>query len=119
MIVTTTRMKVATANQIELFQTIQSLLEMVRVERGCLSSHLYRDVGDETASILVEEWETQADWDNHLQTKGYAIVMGAVSVLCNPRGVDFKLLTYVAGSEAITKSRAPQNEDSWQNHGLN
>jgi len=106
MIVTTTTMKVATANQIELFQTIQSLLELVRTERGCLSSRLYRDVGDETASILVEEWETQTDWNNHLQTREYAVVMGAVSVLCSRGAVEFKLLEYVAGNEAITRSRS-------------
>lgn len=112
MIVTTTTMKVATANQSELFQTIQSLLELVRGERGCLSSRLYRDVGDETASILVEEWETQADWHNHVQTRQYAVVMGAVSVLCNRQTVDFKLLEYLAGSEVITKFRSPHAEDS-------
>jgi len=107
MIVTTTRMKVNSANQSELFQTILPLLGKVRGERGCVSSHLYIDVGDESASILVEEWETQADWDNHLQTRECAIVMGAVSVLCHPRNVEFKLLEFKAGSEAIAESRSP------------
>jgi quinol monooxygenase YgiN len=67
---------------------------------------LYQDVGDDGASILVEEWETQADWDNHLRTKECAIIMGAVSVLCNPPGVEFKLLGYLAGMEAMRESRA-------------
>ena len=107
MIVTTTRMKVTSANQSELFQTILPLLGKVRGERGCVSSHLYIDVGDESASILVEEWETQADWDNHLQTRECAIVMGAVSVLCHPHSVAFQLLEYKAGGEAIVKSRSP------------
>jgi len=107
MIVTTTRMKVNSANQSELFQTILPLLGKVRGERGCVSSHLYIDVSDESASILVEEWETQADWDNHLQTRECAVVMGAVSVLCHPRSVEFKLLEFKAGSEAIAKSRSP------------
>ena len=107
MIVTTTRMKVNSANQSELFQTILPLLGKVRGERGCVSSHLYIDVGDENSSILVEEWETSADWHNHLRTRECAIVMGAVSVLCLPHGVEFKLLEYKAGSEAIAKSRSP------------
>lgn len=107
MIVTTTRMKVTPANQSELFQTILPLLGKVRGERGCVSSHLYMDVGDEDSSLLVEEWETRADWHNHLQTRECAIVMGAVSVLCFPHGVEFKLLEYKAGSEAIEKSRSP------------
>jgi len=108
MIVTTTRMKVTSANQSELFQTILPLLGKVRGERGCVSSHLYMDVGDENSSLLVEEWETQADWDNHLQTRECSVLMGAVSVLCYPQGVEFQLLEYVAGIEAITESRSPR-----------
>jgi quinol monooxygenase YgiN len=106
MIVTTTRMKVAKENRSELIQTLLPLLGRVRGERGCLSSNLYQDVGDEGASLLVEEWDTQADWNNHLQTRECAIIMGAVSVLCNPQGVEFKLLVYRAGIEAMRESRA-------------
>ena len=107
MIVTTTRMKVAKENRSELVQTILPLLGRVRGERGCLSSNLYQDVGDEGLSILIEEWNSQADWDIHLQTKERAIIMGAVSVLCNPQVVEFKLLEYLAGIEAMKESRTP------------
>jgi len=108
MIVTTTRMKVNSANQSELFQTILPLLGKVRGERGCVSSHLYMDVGDESSSLLVEEWETQADWNNHLQTRECSVLMVAVSVLCYPQSVEFQLLECVAGIEAITESRSPR-----------
>ena len=107
MIVTTTRLKVASLNRRQLIQTILPLLRRVRDERGCLSSHLYEDVGDEGTSILVEEWETQAAWNNHLQTKECAIIMGAISVLCNPPNVEFKLLEYLAGMEALREFRTP------------
>ena len=105
MIMTTTRMTVSTANRNELFQTILTLLTPLRNEKGCLSSRFYLDSSDDNSAMLVEEWETHEDWDHHLQSKDCAVFMGAVSVLCTPPNVEFKLLSYIAGREAITAAR--------------
>ena len=105
MIVTTTRITVSSANRSELFQTVLTLLTPVMNEKGCLSSRFYLDTADSNSAILVEEWETQEAWDNHLRSRDCAVFLGAVSVLCRPTSVDFKLLSYVAGIEAITAAR--------------
>lgn len=105
MIVTTTRITVCSANRSELFQTILTLLTAVRNEQGCLSSRFYLDSADSNSAILVEEWETEADWDEHLRSRDCAVFLGAVTVLCRPASVEFKLLSYVAGIEAITAGR--------------
>jgi quinol monooxygenase YgiN len=105
MIMTTTRITVSSANRCELFQTIQTLLVAVMNEKGCRSSRFYWDSADNNTAILVEEWDTKEDWDNHLQSRDCAVFLGAVSVLCRPASVEFKLLSYVAGIEAITAAR--------------
>ncbi len=105
MIMTTTRITVSSANRCELFQTIQTLLVLVMNEKGCRSSRFYLDSADNNTAMLVEEWDTQEDWDNHLQSRDCAVLLGAVSVLCRPTSVEFKLLSYVAGIEAITAAR--------------
>lgn len=111
MIVTTTRINVSSANRSELFQTILTLLTPVKNEKGCLSSRFYLDTADSNAGMLVEEWETQEDWDNHLRSRDCAVFLGAVSVLCRPASVEFKLLSYVAGIEAITAVRSVHTLD--------
>jgi quinol monooxygenase YgiN len=112
MIVTTTRITVSSANRSELFQTIVTLLNPIRNEKGCLSSRFYLDSADNNSAILVEEWESEEDWDNHLQSRDCAVFLGAVSVLCRPASVEFKLLSYVAGIEAITAARSFQTANS-------
>lgn len=112
MIVTTTRITVSSVNRTELFQTILTLLAPVKEEKGCLSSHFYLDSADSNSAMLVEEWEEEKDWENHLRSRDCAVLMGAVSVLCRPASVDFKLLSYVAGMEAITMVRSIQAPDS-------
>lgn len=105
MIMTTTRITVSSSNRSELFQTILTLLGPIRNEKGCRSSRFYVDSADSNTAMLVEEWETQDDWDNHLQSRDCAVFLGAVSVLCRPASVEFKLLSYIAGIEAIAASR--------------
>ena len=105
MVVTNTRITVSTANRSELFQTIATLLTPIRSEKGCLSSRFYLDSADNNCAMLVEEWETEGDWDNHLRSRDCSVFLGAVSVLCRPASVEFKLLSYVAGIEAITAAR--------------
>jgi len=55
--------------------------------------------------LLIEEWKTAEDWDNHLRSRDCAVFLGAVRILCRPASVDFKLLSYVGGIEAITAAR--------------
>jgi len=111
MIVTTTRITVSSANRSELFQTILTLLTPIRNEKGCLSSRFYLDSADNNSAMLLEEWETEQDWDNHLRSRDCAVFLGAVSVLCRPASVEFKLLSYIAGIEAITAARTIQAMD--------
>jgi len=106
MIVTTTRITVSSANRSELFQTIMTLLTPVKEQKGCLSSRFYVDSADSNSGMLLEEWATEEDWDNHLRSRDCAVFLGAVNVLCRPASVEFKLLSYVAGIEAITAVRS-------------
>ena len=114
MIMTTTRIKVSSANRGELFQTIQTLLVSVMNEKGCRSSRFYLDSADNNTAMLVEEWDTKEDWDNHLQSRDCAVFLGAVDVLCRPASVEFKMLSYVAGIEAITAVRNSNSIDSYR-----
>ncbi|HZJ45824.1 MAG TPA: antibiotic biosynthesis monooxygenase [Pyrinomonadaceae bacterium] len=106
MIVTTTRMTVSSGNKTELLQTISTLLPPLKEEKGCLSSHFYLDSSDTNSVLLVEEWEAEEDWEAHLRSKDCAVFLGAVRILCRPASVDFKILSYVAGIEAITAARS-------------
>jgi quinol monooxygenase YgiN len=116
MIVTTTRITVSSTNRSELFQTIVTLLTPVRNEQGCLSSRFYLDSTDNNSALLVEEWETEEAFHNHLRSRDCAVFLGAVSVLCRPASVDFKLLSYIAGIEAIKAARTVHGMDHSEAH---
>lgn len=101
MIVNTTRIKVNPENRKELFQTIWPLLDPIRSEPGCLAYRCYVDLADENNAVLIGEWETQADVDNHLRSRDFAVLFGAINLLTNPAGIDFKLLSCISGIESV------------------
>jgi quinol monooxygenase YgiN len=103
--VNTTRVTVYPENRIEFCQTIQSLLAPIRSEKGCLMYSFYQEAGDENSFVLIGEWETRADWDEHLLSNDFAVLLASVMLFGRRPDLDFKLLAYVAGIETVTEAR--------------
>src|SRR3954470_119189 len=104
-VVNLTRITVRPENRRELSQTISSLIEPLKNERGCLGYHIYKEADDENTFVLIGEWETPEAWNTHLISDNFAVLFGSISLLCNPSHVDFKLLSRNSGVEAVTRTR--------------
>lgn len=99
MIVNSTRITVTPEKQKEFFLTINQVLEPIRASEGCVSFNVYVDSYDENSSLLVSEWDTEADLDVHLHSGDFAILRGAISVL-GVRMDEYRALIY-AGTRQI------------------
>ena len=95
MIVNATRITVRSENRGELYQTICPLLEPIRRETGCRTYQFYVDAVDENSSMLIGEWNTREDWLNHLQSRDFAVLLGAITILASPYNVHFQLLSSI------------------------
>jgi quinol monooxygenase YgiN len=91
MIVYTTRITVHPEKRTELLQTIGRLLKPINGAKGCLTFRHYVDGSDENSSLLLGEWETEADLDHYLRSDDFAILRGAITVL-SIRSVEFTAL---------------------------
>ena len=87
-----TKIRVTPEKRKELYQTIMPLLDPIRQEKGCLNCNFYLDAGNQYESLLVAEWESKDDLDNHLQSNHFAILVGAICVLANPGSPESKVL---------------------------
>lgn len=96
MIVNTTKITMRPENRTELLQTIWPLLAPIRQERGCRAFRFYIDSVDEDSAILIGEWETKEDWSNHLRSRDFAVLLGAITVLSSPASVQIKLFSSIA-----------------------
>ncbi len=105
MIVSNTKISVKPENRKEFLQTLNSLIGKVRHGKGCVSYNLYQDVENENAFILIEEWETQSDLDNHLRSDRFGVLLGALNLLSEAPEIRFNTLAHTTGIEALKASR--------------
>jgi len=68
----------------ELSQTLLSIVEQVIKESGCLHAGFYQDVEKENDFLAIEEWASQKDADEHLQSDIFTVLMGAGSLMRRP-----------------------------------
>jgi len=78
------KMKVLSAKQKELLQTLSSIAEQVRNESGCLKIIVFQNVEDDNELLILEEWSTQKDSDAHLDSELFTILKGAGGLMCQP-----------------------------------
>ena len=84
MIFTLIKIKVRPEKRKELTQTLNSIVEQVRKENGCLHSGFYQDLENEEDFLVVEEWATQKDSDDHLRSDIFTVILGAGSLMHGP-----------------------------------
>jgi quinol monooxygenase YgiN len=78
------RMIVRPEKRKEFSQTLQSIVGQVRKESGCLHAGFYQNVESEIEFLVVEEWATQKDSDDHLRSDIFTVLMGAKCLLSRP-----------------------------------
>ena len=100
----TARVTVRPENRVELLQTIWSLLDSIRREKGCLAYRFYEEAGEENSFLLISEWETHEHCQSYLHSDHFAILHGSIMILANRSDVDFKLLSRIPDMEAMTRS---------------
>lgn len=84
LVIISVRIKVRPEKRKELSQTILSIVEKVRKESGCLHAGFYQDVDNETEFLVVEEWASQKDSDDHLRSDIFTVLMGAGCLMRRP-----------------------------------
>lgn len=100
MVIAIIQLAVSTDHHREFVQTMQSLLRPIREQKGCLRSRLYFELGEEDSVCLIEEWQSMEDFDNHLRSEYFEVLLGATRLLSKSE-LEFKLLTQTAGIEVL------------------
>jgi quinol monooxygenase YgiN len=103
MIVNTARITVEPQNRQEFIQTVKHILQPIKAAKGCRSFNVYVDTDDENSSLLVSEWDTEDDLNNHLKSEDFAILRGVISVL-GIRTDELTALVYAGGARANART---------------
>jgi quinol monooxygenase YgiN len=107
MILFIVKMKALAAKRKELLQTLEAMSEIVRKEKGCRDYHFHQNREDCNAVTLIEEWETREDFNEHMGSDLFSVLLGAMSLLQGPPEIWFDRITFTVGMEIIRKVRPP------------
>jgi quinol monooxygenase YgiN len=101
MILIIIRMKVVSEKRLELSQTIASLSNSIRMEKGCRRSDFCQGIEDENRLFLIEEWDTQRNLIVHLKSDHFRVLRGAMNLLTEPYEMVFHTVIHPAGTNDI------------------
>jgi quinol monooxygenase YgiN len=101
----TIKMEVVLEKRVELLQTLRSMNEAIRKEKGCMSCYFYQDVDNENIFSLIVAWETQEAMDIYLKSDMFSALIGTKSLLVASPEINIKAISYTAGMEAVKKAR--------------
>ena len=85
---------------------LSSLIEQTKLEEGCVSCRLYRDVQEERALMLAETWASEKDMERHLNSDKFLAVLLVVEMASEFPEIRFNVISHSTGIETIEKARA-------------
>jgi len=85
----------------DFLETMRGMLQPARVERGCLSYHLYEDVENRNAFVLLEEWATQEDIESHIRTDNQRRLLALMDLLSEHPEWRFNTVSHTRGMDLI------------------
>lgn len=85
----TIRMDVLAEKRIEFMQTIVSLVDAMKMEKGCARCYCCQNIEDENELILMQEWDTQADFEGYRKSGPFKILEGSLILLAKSHEMTF------------------------------
>jgi quinol monooxygenase YgiN len=95
----------APAQRRAVLDVLRSLMSPTRVEPGCLDCRLYEDVTAEGVFTLVEDWATPVDFERHLRSETYRLLLLIIEMSSVPPEVRYYEVSRTMGMEAIHAAR--------------
>ncbi len=108
MIIATLRMTAPPGKRTEILRTLKPLLGPTRVQPGCLSCRLYRDVEQTNTFVWMEVWESQAALERRFQSADYRILLALLDLSSQLPEIRFDTVAATQGMEIIAAVTATQ-----------
>ena len=105
MIVVRITMNVLPEKQLEVTQTLLSMIDPTGKEAGCLSYAVFCDIEDKNRFSLLEEWETREDMDHHIRSHRFGVLLGTKALLSEPPKIQIHTVSQSEGMETVRAVR--------------
>ena len=105
MIIVRITMNVRPEKRKEVMQTLPSMIEPTRQERGCLGYHVFQNIEDKNSVSIIGEWETREDLDRHMRSDRFSILLGTKSLLKEKQRIQIYTISHSEGMKTVNTVR--------------
>ena len=105
MIIVRISMQALIEKKTEMMQTLLSMIEPVRKEKGCLNYDVFYGIDGQRVFNLIEEWETREDLDRHIRSDRFSVLLGTKSLLAKPLEMKIHTVSHSEGAEVLNALR--------------
>ena len=98
-------MTVLPAKRIELLQTLEAIVDRVRIETGCMNANLYQNLENDREFMLVEKWRDRQNLENYIRSDSFSVLLGTDGLLDNPADIEIYPVSRTSGMEAVLEMR--------------
>ena len=89
----------------EVLQTLFSMIEGIRREKGCRSYQVFQDIEDENAFSLVHTWETREDLEYHMRSDRFSVLLGTNILLNKKQDIQIHTVLHTEEKEIVNAVR--------------
>jgi len=91
--------------QLEVMQTLLSLIDPTAKEAGCLHYAVFCDIEDKNRFSLLGAWETREELDHYIASQRFGVLLGTKTLLSEPLEIQIHTVSQSEGMEAIHAAR--------------
>lgn len=107
MVVAMLRIPLPSGRHAEVIEVLRSVQGPVLSQPGCKAYHIYQELGQDPAVVLVERWASKAALESHIRSNSYRRVLCAIELAGGPPEVSFDVVSATEGMELIERLREP------------
>ena len=93
-------------NAIGIFETIAG---SISVKPGCKRAILCSDVNNDDDLVLIEEWDSMEEIENHIGSDEFRKIMAIMDMAVKPPEISFHSVSSTTGFELVEKVRESVN----------
>ena len=108
MVTVTLRIKVPHKQHQDFMNSAKLILGPTRIQSGCISCRLYKDVDESDTVFLVEEWESREKLDRHFYSEQCRIILSLMEAADQFPEIKINTVSKIEGLEAIEAVRRGQ-----------
>jgi quinol monooxygenase YgiN len=106
MVVVRITLDVLPEKQLEVMQTLVSMIRPTGSEVGCLSCDVFCDVENKNRFSMLGEWETREALDQHILSHRFDALLGTKTLLDEPIKIQIYTVSMSEGMEAVEAVRS-------------